>query len=54
MIYAELFKSKGTGEWHVCELCGRVWSGVSPWFKKKKDAVTWASANGYKLEKKNA
>ena len=49
MIYAELFKSKGTGLWHVCTLNNRLWSGVSPWFKRKQDARQWATENSFKI-----
>lgn len=45
---AEVIQSKGSGEWHVCQLKDRMWSGVNDlWFKRKRDAVRWATENGY-------
>lgn len=44
----EVMKAKGSGEWHVCQLKDRIWSGINDlWFKTKHDAARWATENGY-------
>lgn len=51
-IEVEILQCKGDGEWHVCELKGRIWRGVNDlWFRRRKEAVNWATENGYKVLK---
>ncbi|MGE8063793.1 hypothetical protein [Pseudomonas sp. NPDC089569] len=47
---AELFRSKGTGTWHVAVLQSRIWKSVSKDFRSKLDARKWATANGFQLD----